>query len=176
MSNTTTNDQTVAQTSELVFSMTPELVSEAIKSIGCAVSAVEQDGVVWLHSAAHGIGFQVLWGTAQSPDQYSDFTLNCPLRILGGSLPGDILAGWHRTKRFARVAQHGDFVVLEMDVIAAGGISLGHLEVLLQLWVQMMGQFLVYLRNFQAADAPQSSAQTTVADASAQMAESATAA
>lgn len=161
MTNTSTANETAAQTSvetsqshsptligELLVTVTPEQVSDAIKAAGCAVTAIEQDDVVHLHSASHGVGFQVLWGSALAPGQYADFTLSCPLRVQGGTLPGEVLADWHRTKRFARAALHGDFVALEMDVLAAGGISPAHLVVSIQLWTQMMGQFFLHLRNF----------------------------
>lgn len=134
--------------SELLLSVTPEQVSDAIKTVGCAVNTVEQDGVVRLHSASHGVGFQVFWGNATTPGHYVDFTLSCPLRVQGGTLPEGIVAAWHRTKRFARVSQHGDFVVLEMDIVLAGGVSPSHLSFSLQLWTQMMGQFLLHLRNY----------------------------
>ncbi len=136
---------------ELIQSINAGEMSDAIKAVGCAVTAVEQDGVVRLHSASHGIGFQVLWGNTISPGEYADLTLSCPLRVQGGSLPEGVLASWHRSKRFARVAQHGDFVVLEMDLIAAGGITPAHLVLNMHLWTQMMGQFFLHLRNYSAA-------------------------
>lgn len=156
----TQDSQTPAQpaTGELLFSVSPDQVGEAIKAAGCAVTAIEQDGVVRLHSASHGVGFQVLWGNALTQGHYVDFTLSCPLRVQGGTLPEGVLADWHRAKRFARVAQHGDFVVLEMDVLTAGGISPNHLAVQAQLWTQMMGQFFLHLRNFKAPDAAEPAA------------------
>ena len=74
----------------------------------------------------------------------------------GGTLPDGLIADWHRSRRFARLAQHGDFVVLEMDVIAAGGISNEHLAMQIRLWMQMMGEFFVYLRNYR--DEPEAQA------------------
>ncbi|HEY4317897.1 MAG TPA: YbjN domain-containing protein [Herbaspirillum sp.] len=135
---------------EILTSMTPDQVSDAIKGIGCAVTAFEQEGVTRLHSAAHGVGFQVLWGNALAAGLYADFTLSCPLRVQGGVLPEGLLGEWYRTKRFARVAQHGDFVVLEMDVIVAGGVNPAHIQLSLQLWTQMMGQFFLFLRSYTA--------------------------
>uniref|UniRef100_UPI000D369BE5 YbjN domain-containing protein n=1 Tax=unclassified Variovorax TaxID=663243 RepID=UPI000D369BE5 len=136
-----------ASASELLDAVTPAQVSDAIKAAGAAVTAIEQDGVVRLHSASHGIGFQVLWGNPVTTTQYTDFTLSCPLRVQGGTLPEGVLASWHRSKRFARVAQHGDFVVLEMDVVVAGGVSPAYLAFAVRLWMQMMGEFFVHLRN-----------------------------
>lgn len=138
------------QAATLLTAMDADLVAEAIKAAGCAVTAIEQDGAVRLHSASHGIGYQVLWGNAVAAGRYADLTLSCPLRVQGGALPEGLLSEWHRTKRFARVAQHGDFVVLEMDVIVAGGVGPAYLPLALQIWTQMMGQFFVYLRNYKA--------------------------
>lgn len=134
----------------LLFSMSADQVAEAIKAAGCAVTTVNVDGAVHLHSASQGIGFQVLWGNAVSEGEYVDLTLNCPLRIEGGILPDGVLADWHRTKRFVRAAQHGYFVVLEMDILVAGGVTPNHLAMQMQVWSQMMGQFFLHLRSFTA--------------------------
>jgi hypothetical protein len=136
----------------LLSSVDADLIAETIKAAGCAVSAIEQDGTVRLHSASHGVGFQVLWGNRLADGSYIDFTLSCPLRVQGGTLPENLLSEWHRANRFARMALHGDFLVLEMDVIVAGGVGPDYLSFALRLWIQMMGQFLVYLRNYRPAD------------------------
>ena len=142
------SDAAAAQNHDLLDAVTPEQVSDAIKAAGAAVTTIEQDGVVRLHSASHGIGFQVLWGNTVTTTQYTDFTLSCPLHVQGGTLPDAVLASWHRTKRFARVAQHGDFVVLEMDVVVAGGVAPPYLAFAMRLWMQMMGEFFLHLRNY----------------------------
>ena len=150
---------------ELLNTVNAEQVSTAIKAAGCAVTTTEQEGTTWLHSASHGIGFQVLWGNAITAGQYADFTLSCPLRVQGGVLPEGVLTEWHRTKRFARVALHGDFVVLEMDVMVAGGVSPSHLAVSLQLWTQMMGQFFLHLRNYKPESVAATEAEADLAKA-----------
>ncbi|QHI97397.1 YbjN domain-containing protein [Xylophilus rhododendri] len=141
--------------------LTAETASDAIKAAGCAVTPVEQDGVTRLHSASHGIGFQVLWGNAVAPGQYADLTLSCPLRIEGGVLPASVFADWHRARRFARVSQHGDFVVLEMDLPVTGGVAFAHVAWMMRLWTQVMGEFFLHLRNYRSspeAAAPQAPA------------------
>ncbi|MGJ7606833.1 YbjN domain-containing protein [Variovorax sp. LT1R20] len=153
MNNTSTNNEAnaaagAAQHLDLLDAVTPEQVSDAIKAAGAAVTTIEQNGVVRLHSASHGVGFQVLWGNPVTTTQYTDFTLSCPLHVQGGTLPEAVLASWHRTKRFARVAQHGDLVVLEMDVVVAGGVSPAYLSFAMRLWMQMMGEFFLHLRNY----------------------------
>ncbi len=163
--DTTTAAATPAEALELLDAVTPEQVSDAIKAAGAAVSTIEQDGVVRLHSASHGIGFQVLWGNPVTTTQYTDFTFSCPLHVQGGTLPEAVLAAWHRSKRFARVAQHGDFVVLEMDVVVAGGVTPAHLAFSARLWMQMMGEFFLHLRNYGPAAATRGDAANGAAPA-----------
>ncbi|GGB95543.1 hypothetical protein GCM10007205_00960 [Oxalicibacterium flavum] len=164
------NENSADKADELLQAVTPQQVADAIRNAGCAVHTTEKDGVTWLHSASHGIGFQVLWGNLVGEGRFADLTLSCPLRVQGGSLPDGILNDWHRTKRFARVVKHGDFIVLEMDVVAVGGVSVAHLQLSMQLWTQMMGQFFLYLRNYKAEDqnakdAVPSEAETKTAEA-----------
>ena len=84
MNTTATQIDTSADSQPaLLMAVTSAQVCDAIKAAGCAVTAIEQDGVLRLHSASHGVGFQVLWGNSAAPDAYVDFTLSCPLRVQG---------------------------------------------------------------------------------------------
>ena len=141
-------------TADMLFTVTPDQVSEAIKAAGCSVTALEHNGIAHLHSASQGVGFQVLWGNAgPAAGEFLDFTMSCPLRVQGGVLPQGLIAEWHRNKRFARIVEHGEMIALEMDVIVVGGVSKTNLAMTVQLWTQMMGQFFLHLRNFAAQDA-----------------------
>ncbi|KAF1044744.1 MAG: hypothetical protein GAK35_01637 [Herbaspirillum frisingense] len=136
----------------LVYAVTPEQIADAIKAVGCAVTMLEQNGLPMVHSASHGVGFQVLWGNpAAEAGKYIDFTLSCPLRVQEGALPEGLIAEWHRAKRFARLVQHGDMISLEMDVMVVGGVSANYVPMMMQLWTQMMGQLFLHLRNFDGA-------------------------
>lgn len=135
-----------------ITAVIPEALADAIRVAGCAVTTVERDGVTHLHSASHGVGFQVLWGNQVDEGGYADFTLSCPLRVTGGELPHAVLDAWHRSKRFARVAVHGELIVLEMDVTFYGGVTPAHLDAMLRLWVVMTGEFLLHLRTNPGGD------------------------
>ncbi|PLP98490.1 YbjN domain-containing protein [Cupriavidus pauculus] len=135
-------------TPTLLTHVTADQVADAIRHAGCAVNLVQEDGSARLHSASHGVGFQVLWGNRVSDGQFLDFTLSCPLRVEGGQFPDALLNEWHRSRRFARIASHGDFLVLEMDVMVTGGVTEAYLSVAMQVWIQMMGQFFLHLRNY----------------------------
>ncbi|WP_051516997.1 YbjN domain-containing protein [Herbaspirillum sp. RV1423] len=149
----TTTTASASETAELIYFLTPEQLSDAIKSAGCSVTALEHNGVPHLHSASQGVGFQVLWGNAgAAAGQFIDFTMSCPLRVQGGVLPEGLIAEWHRSKRFARIVEHGEMISLEMDVIVVGGVSPTYLSMMVQLWTQMMGQFFLHLRNFASQD------------------------
>ncbi|GJG96812.1 YbjN domain-containing protein [Cupriavidus pauculus] len=139
---------TDSPTPALLTHVTADHVADAIRNAGCAVHLLQEDGNARLHSASHGVGFQVLWGNRVSDGQFLDFTLSCPLRVEGGQFPDALLNEWHRSRRFARIASHGDFLVLEMDVTVTGGVTEAYLSVAMQVWIQMMGQFFLHLRNY----------------------------
>ena len=62
------NGMTMEHTNtNLLTTPNAEQTAEAIKAAGCVVTSIEHDGVVRLHSASHGIGFQVLWGNETAP-------------------------------------------------------------------------------------------------------------
>ncbi|MFP3757907.1 YbjN domain-containing protein, partial [Cupriavidus sp. SIMBA_020] len=77
---------------------------------------------------------------------YLDYTLSCVLQVQG-ELPAELVANWNRTKRFARLASHGAFLALEMDVVVAGGVSERHLRSTVELWDRLIQEFLLHLRD-----------------------------
>ncbi|WP_020204379.1 YbjN domain-containing protein [Cupriavidus sp. WS] len=136
------NDET-----KILSAIDADTLAGIIRAAGCAVTMSERDGRMHLHSASHGVGFQVLWGNPAEAGGYADFTLSCALRVAGGEVPRALLDGWHRGKRFARVATHGELIVLEMDVVLHGGVTQANLAAMLRLWVVMTGEYLLHLRN-----------------------------
>ena len=61
------NGMMMEHTNSLLTTPNAEQTAEAIKAAGCAVTSIKHDGAVRLHSASHGIGFQVLWGNETAP-------------------------------------------------------------------------------------------------------------
>lgn len=135
-------------TSGLITAVSPETVSEILKSSGYRVTRTEQNGAVQLLSAAQGIGFVVRFGNplADPPAQYVDFFFSCVLQAQE-PLPGDLIESWNRTKRFARLVRHERFLVLEMDVVVAGGVSEAYLRTNAELWDRMLQEFLLHLHT-----------------------------
>ncbi|KVQ11752.1 YbjN domain-containing protein [Burkholderia ubonensis] len=130
-------------------------LADVFRNAGYRVTATEQNGAVQLMSASQGVGFAVRFGNAAPPQgeaagasiaRYLDYTLGCVLQVQG-DLPAQLVADWNRTKRFARLASHGPFLALEMDVIVAGGVSVRYLRSTIELWDRMVQEFLLHLRN-----------------------------
>nr|WP_260858428.1 YbjN domain-containing protein [Paraburkholderia sp. BCC1885] len=146
----------------MVESVSVDDVAELFKAAGYRITPAEQNGRVQLMSASQGIGFAVRFGNpvANAEDRFIDYTLSCVMQVQG-ELPPEVVASWGRTKRFARLSAQGQFLVLEMDVVVAGGVSPRHLSSLIELWDRLIQEFLLHLRNRPAMAA---SAQQAAAD------------
>lgn len=144
---------------EIIQALTPARLTDMLQAAGYRVTASEQNGAVQLLSAAQGIGYSVRFGNpAQDAGAYLDYTLSCALRVQG-DLPDGLVGQWNSTKRFARLAHQGPFLVLEMDVFVAGGVTESHVRVSTEIWDRLLQEFLLFLRNF-AAQAAQEQAQS----------------
>ncbi|WP_419689678.1 YbjN domain-containing protein [Burkholderia theae] len=141
-----------------IEAISADRLADVLRRAGYRVTAAEQNGTVQLMSASQGIGFAVRFGNpatapaSQGTDAeaaaqpYIDYTLSCVLQVQG-ELPTELVADWNRTKRFARLASHGPFLALEMDVVVAGGVSERYLCSTIELWDRLIQEFLLHLRN-----------------------------
>ena len=147
---------------ELITRVTVQSLTDLLQDAGYRVNPSEQNGIVQLLSASQGIGFAVRFGNP-SPEQdgYVDFTYSCALRVQG-QLPEGLTQVWNASRRFARLSQQGEFLLMEMDVVVAG-VGASHLRSQLELWDRLLQEFIVYLREYsqqaaqlqaQAEDAP----------------------
>ncbi|MBF5011884.1 YbjN domain-containing protein [Burkholderia pseudomultivorans] len=163
---------------ELIEAVGIEQLADVFRAAGYRVTATEQNGAAQLMSASQGVGFAVRFGNvvpaAQPQDaadaRYLDYTLSCVLQVQG-ELPAQLVADWNRMKRFARLASHGPFLALEMDVIAAGGVSTRYLRSTIELWDRMVQEFLLHLRNRPALAEQEAAARAAAAGSAADGAE-----
>lgn len=141
--------------SSLILDVNAERLQELLQSMGYRVTLSEQNGMVQLLSASQGVGFAARMGNpGQQDGQYLDYTLSCALRVQG-ELPAGLAERWNVEKRFARLSVQGAFLVLELDVIVAGGVSETYLRATTELWDRLLQEFLLFLRanaSTQAAD------------------------
>jgi hypothetical protein len=132
-----------------------EQLGEIFKTAGYRVTLAEQNGIVQLMSASQGVGFAVRFGNAAlEAGTYIDYTLSCAMQVQG-ELPADLVPGWNRSKRFARLSSQAQFLVLEMDVVVGGGVTTRHLRSTIELWDRLIQEFLLHLRNRPAMAAAQ---------------------
>ena len=67
-----------------------------------------------------------------------------------GELPAGLAERWNVEKRFARLTVQGAFLVLELDVIVAGGVSENYLLATTELWDRLLQEFLLFPRQRRA--------------------------
>lgn len=135
-------------TDTLIQTLTTERLQNLLQGMGYRVTTSEQNGIVQLLSATQGIGFAVRPGNpGPQAGECVDYTLSCALRV-EGELPAGLEQTWNVTKRFARLSRQGPFLVLEMDVIVAGGVSENYLRATSELWDRVLQEFVLFLRNY----------------------------
>ncbi len=142
----------------LITRVSPQSLTELLQGAGYRVNQTEQNAIVQLLSASQGIGYAVRFGNpAAEAGEYVDFTFSCALRVQG-QLPAGLAELWNASRRFARLSVQGEFLVMEMDVVVAAGVSADHLRASLELWDRLLQEFIVYLREY-SQSAAQISAQ-----------------
>ncbi|HYG45808.1 MAG TPA: YbjN domain-containing protein [Bordetella sp.] len=159
----------MTDTLPFIQALSADSLTDLLQRAGYRVTRSEQNGLVQLLSASQGVGFSVRFGNpGTQPGEYVDYTLSCALRVQG-DLPAGLAEGWNLSKRFARMATQGAFLVLEMDVVVAGGVNEAHLLAMAELWDRVLQEFLLYLRQYaQQAEAAASTTAGTAGAAEAQ--------
>lgn len=152
----------------LIEHVSPKSLTELLQAAGYRVNETDQNGIVQLLSASQGIGFAVRFGNpTPTAGDYLDFTFSCALRVQG-ELPVGLAELWNASRRFARLSVQGEFLVMEMDVVVAAGVSADHLRSNLELWDRLLQEFIVYLREYsQNATRMQAQAEAPMEEAAA---------
>jgi hypothetical protein len=133
---------------QLIETVSADSLTTLLQDAGCRVNRSEQNAVVQLLSASQGVGYAVRFGNhAEREGEFLDFTYSCALRIQG-ELPAGLAERWNVSRRFARLSVQGEFLVMEMDVMVADGVSHKHLLGSLVLWDRLLQEFIVYLRDY----------------------------
>jgi hypothetical protein len=136
----------------LVLSLTPERLIEILQSKGYRAELFQDaSGDPHLRSSSTGVPFNVRFGNRAPPpvEGYYDFTFITLIKI-DAEFPLERINAWNQNRRFARLHRSNDFLVLDMDVILAGGVGEDHLRGTVELWDRMLQELMNYLRG----DAP----------------------
>lgn len=131
---------------DLISAVTTGTVQELLREAGLEVRLAgtkEQPQVV---SAVAGINFNVRFGTpAKDGSGWTDFTFSAPFTVDQEVSPV-IGAFWNRRNRFARVYRTQDQLLLDMDVIVAGGVTRAHVKYMAAVWADVAQLFVRHLR------------------------------
>jgi hypothetical protein len=136
----------------LIMSVTPEQLGEIMQGAGYRTEhRSDNAGTPLIASATGGITFNVRLGNrAPAPvEGFLDFTYITVIKV-EGDFPLERLNDWNRNKRFARLHRVDEFMVMDMDVIAAAGVTANHVRATLELWDRLLQELMAWLRG----DAP----------------------
>lgn len=130
-----------------INALTVEQLQHTMQDMGYRVTITEFEQQSVLQSATQGLGFSIRPGNkAQAQQSFVDYTLSCALRI-AGDVSAALVNDWNGLKRFSRLTHQAPFLVLEMDVVLAGGVTEPHLRAMTELWERLVSELLNYLRT-----------------------------
>jgi len=67
--------------------------------------------------------------------------------LVQGDLPLGTVNHWNSSKRFARLHLEKDVLVLGMDISVQGGVTAWHLLAQIEVWEELLGELIAYLRT-----------------------------
>jgi len=132
-----------------IMAVTPEQLGEIMQSAGYRTEhRADNNGTPLIASATGGISFNVRMGNrAPAPvEGFLDFTYLTVIKI-EGQFPLERVNDWNRNKRFARLHKVDDFIVLDMDIIVAGGVTQNHIRATMELWDRLLQEMMGWLRG-----------------------------
>lgn len=131
---------------QLLNAVGAEQLAGILQAAGCRADTRERQGITEIHSAMQGLGFLLRLGQREAEGRFLDFTWICALALRGEPVAGAV-DDWNRNTRFARLTLQGQFLVLSMDTLVAGGVTEAHLRAQLELWSRLLQQLVLHLRR-----------------------------
>jgi hypothetical protein len=139
----------------ILMTISPEQIGDILQNLGYrAEHRTDNSGLPLIASATNGINFNIRMGNrANAPAEgFLDFTYLTIIKI-NGEFPVDKVNEWNRNRRFSRLHKVDDFIVLDMDVVVAGGITETHFRATMELWERMLQELMAWLRGDVPANA-----------------------
>ncbi len=138
-----------------IMSLTPEQLGVIMQDAGYRTEhRNDNNGTPLIASATAGISFNVRMGNrAPAPvEGFLDFTYLTVIKI-DGEFSLERINDWNRNKRFARLHKVDDFIVFDMDVVIAAGVTHNHIRATMELWDRLLQELMAWLRGDAAAGA-----------------------
>jgi hypothetical protein len=133
----------------LVHNFTIDTLRDVLQQAGYRVEVVtEASGAVHLRSATGGVPFDLRLGNKLGDDgeRYLDATMMAMFQVQG-ELPPTLVDTWNNTRRFARLHVDRGFLILDQDLLVAGGVTAIHLRALIEIWDRLVQELVPYLRD-----------------------------
>lgn len=132
----------------LITAVNPQQLIDVLQQAGFRASEIKNGDAVLIQSAAQGLNFDIRFGATLADDKqaYTDFAFSCPLQIQGELNP-QMIENWNRHRRFARLSQQGQWLVLVLDVLVIGGVSHEWLKAQCELWDGLLREYLRHLQT-----------------------------
>lgn len=134
--------------------LTPAMVREVLQTAGYRVEEVAaSDGSPVLRSATAGLGFEVMFANplpvqagAGTSSGWADATFQAAFQVQG-ELPLSLVNHWNVSRRFGRLNLLQDLLLLDMDILALGGVTSANLRAQAEIWDRLVSQLIAYLRE-----------------------------
>jgi hypothetical protein len=137
-------------TDTIITHLTLDSLREGLQQAGYRVETVTDPiaNTTYLRSATNGLAFDARPGNrfGDGGETFIDVAFTAVLQVQG-ELPLDIVNRWNATRRFARLQLSQPFLVLNLDVSTAGGITPTHLRAQVDIWDHLIQQLIAYLRE-----------------------------
>ena len=135
---------------EILLKFSLDNVREALQQAGYRVETVTDPvvNIMYLRSATGGLAFDIRPGNRLVGDDkgFVDLAFSAVLQVQG-ELPLEPVNRWNATRRFARLQLSHPFLVLCMDITAAGGVTLNHLRAQIEIWDRLVQELIAHLRE-----------------------------
>jgi len=135
---------------EILLKFSLDGLRELLQQAGYRVETVTDPvvNIAYLRSATGGLAFDIRPGNRLVGDDqgFADIAFSAVLQVQG-ELPLEPVNRWNATRRFARLQLSHPFLVLCMDITAAGGVTSNHLRAQIEIWDRLVQELIAHLRE-----------------------------
>lgn len=135
--------------STLQTHLSPAILRDVLQNAGYRVEETQGPrGEPSLRSATAGLTFDVHFANplVGQAGVFADATFQAAFQVQG-ELPLALVNQWNVSRRFARLNLLQNLLLLNMDVIALGGVMPDHLRAQAEIWDHLVQQLIAYLRE-----------------------------
>lgn len=133
-------------------------LSGILQAMGFRAEPFEDaNGFSCIRSATSGVAFTIRLGNRAQPpaEGFTDFSYIALIKVVEGEFPLERINEWNQQRRFCRLHRRDDFLVLDLDVVVAGGVTEGYLRATFGLWDRVVQDLVLFLRGQTMAEAGQ---------------------